>query len=154
MLTVRAAVGELSADAHEAHSFARCSRILGGSRGVIYMQGEPYGTNSLHSDSVQGSVGAMETKKTARRCIASRTRSMRSISSSAIWTGTRRSSLLRDGRIAAFAVRTPSPGLCEALLGGCLRHGRGAFFLEKSCPWKFNFNNKCYPEREPFFEAN
>jgi hypothetical protein len=26
--------------------------------------------------------------------------------------------------------------------------------LEKSCPWKFNFNNRCYPERERFFEAN
>jgi len=42
--------GRIERGADEEHSFTRCSRILGGSRGVIYMQGEPSGTNTRHSE--------------------------------------------------------------------------------------------------------
>ena len=124
------------------------------------MQGEPSGTNSLYAESLHRSVGVMEIEKTARRRIASGTRSVRSISPSAMWTPrhagrSRRIPLLRDARIAVLQFERRRWVYARHYLEDVFDMAVGFLIaLEKSWPWKSNSNGRWYPEHERFFEAN
>ncbi len=121
------------------------------------MQGEPSGTNSLHADSSQGSVGAMEIETTARRVIACGTRSMRSIFKcdmdgydTGAWPAGYCSYVTAGWRLCssnsiAGSMRGITSRMSSTWLWG---------FLEKSDPWKSNSNDSWYPAHERLFEAN